>query len=198
MKLYTIGYSGYDQNEFIRTLKKNEITRLIDVRSVPASRFRPEYNQAVLERLLPAADIEYIHMGRSFGARQENAKCLPEDGVLDFSAFSRTEVFLEGVRETEGWMKAGIQCALMCAEKDPVTCHRSILIGRSFHERGWKVVHIREDGLEDQNQLEQRLLDMYFPERNQMSLLEEARDEAELLKEAYRAQNLKIGFRKEA
>lgn len=197
MTLYTIGYSGFDKDGFIEALRAQQVTLLIDVRSVPASRFRPEFNQAVIKKALEKEGIEYWYMGSSFGARQEERAYLTDDGMLDFRLFSQSDIFLSGVRDVEARLTSGIRCALMCAEKDPISCHRSIMVGRSFHKHGWKVIHITPDALEEHGQLEKRLLDMHFPQRDQLSILEAFREDEELIEAAYQAQNWKIGFRKE-
>ena len=73
MKLFTIGYSGYEQGDFLQALKEHGVNMLIDVRSVPASRYRPEYDKAAICKYLEENRIGYRHMPREFGARQEDA-----------------------------------------------------------------------------------------------------------------------------
>ena len=178
-------------------LKKRGVICLIDVRSIPASAYRPEYNRAALEAFLKKEEIAYRHMPGAFGARQEKKGFLSKDGRVDFERVSASEEFEEGVMQTLGEMESGVRFALMCAEKDPAFCHRTVLIGRKFQSMGVQVIHIHPDGDMTQRDVEARLLDMYFPNRFQLSLLEEMRTEEELLSEAYRKQGEKIAFRKE-
>lgn len=198
MILYTIGYSAYERELFVNVLQEKKIRWVIDVRSVPASGYRPEYDKAAIDKYLAAHGIGYRHMPREFGARQEKRAYLAPEGYVDFGLFVKSEAFGEGVRSVEAMAERGELCALMCAEKDALTCHRSILISREFARRGWTVIHLSPDGEETHKALEGRLLNLFFPNRFQMSLLEAPRDDAELLDEAYRLQNQKIGFRKEA
>lgn len=197
MKLFTIGYSTYERTEFVAALMKHGIDCVVDVRSVPASKYRQEYNKDPLCSYLAGFGIAYVHMPDEFGARQDQAEYLNWEGYTDFGLFSDSAAFASGVERVGRMAEAGKVCALMCAEKDAVGCHRGILIGRRFHEAGWQVVHIMPDGDETHQTLEKRLLELYFPDRGQMSMLEEPKSDRELLQEAYRLQNRKIGFRKE-
>ena len=196
MELFTIGYSGYDREELVEALRRHGVGCVVDVRSIPASAYRSEYNGEPLKHFLKKHGILYGHMGAEFGAQQEDARFYHADGYMDFEAFADSEAFKRGMRRIASAARMGIVCALMCAEKDAMNCHRSILIARHFHERGWRVTHLMPQGNEAHERLENRLLDEYFPERGQLSLLEESRTDAELLKEAYRLQNRKIGFRR--
>ena len=197
MKLFTIGYSGYEREAFVRELYAHGIDRVIDVRSLPSSRYRPEYDRAAIEKYLFSNEIEYCHMPHEFGARQENQRFLDAEGRVDFGLFAQSEVFGRGVYTVETWAGQGSVCALMCAEKDAIICHRAILIGRRFREMGWTVVHLSPGKEEDHQDMEARLLDEYFPDRFQISLFEAMKTDEELLDEAYRLQNLKIGFRRD-
>ena len=195
MELFTVGYSGYEREELASELRKHGVGCVVDVRSIPASSYRSEYNTEPLKHFLKKHGILYGHMSAEFGAQQEEIGFYHADGYMDFEAFARSEAFQRGMRRITSAARMGIVCALMCAEKDAMNCHRSILIARHFHEKGWRVTHIMPQGNETHEQLEARLLDEYFPDRGQLSLLEEARSDEALLKEAYRLQNRKIGFR---
>lgn len=197
MKLFTIGYSGYERAAFVRELAAHGVQLVIDVRSLPVSRYRPEYDRAAIGKYLAENGVRYRHMPAEFGARQEDARYWHREGYVDFGLFAESELFRRGVDEVCEMMRQGIICALLCAEKDAVNCHRSILIARRFHEMGVQVVHLAPGREETHGALERRLLDESFPDRFQMSLLEEPKEESEWLEEAYRLQNRKIGFRKE-
>ena len=197
MKLFTIGYSGYEREQFLEALKAQGVNMVIDVRSLPASRYRPEYDKAAIGKYLLENGIDYCHMAWAFGARWEESRFIGAEGYVDFCLLSESDAFTRGVAKVVSLTEQGKSCALMCAEKDAMNCHRSILVARRFHEMGWKVLHLSPGRIEAHQELERRLLDLYFPYRFQISLLDEPRDEGELLKAAYRMQNEKIGFRKE-
>ena len=195
MELFTIGYSGYEREELAAELRKHGVGCVVDVRSVPASSYRTEFNAEPLKHFLKKHGILYGHMPEEFGAQQEDVRFYQADGYMDFEAFAASKAFQRGMRRIASAERMGIVCALMCAEKDAMNCHRAILIARHFREAGWRVTHIMPQGSEAHERLEERLLDMYFPDRGQLSMLEEMRTDAELLEEAYRLHNRKIGFR---
>ena len=183
---------------FLSTLKDHRVSLLVDVRSSPFSAYRPEYNQEPLENRLRDHGIYYRNYAHEFGARQNDQKYYAQEGYLDFELFSKSDVFLSGVAKLCESMRRGYTFALMCAEKNPVDCHRAILVSRAFYERGYPVVHIMPDGAsETQEDLNRSLIDQYFPNRNQLSLLEEPQDDATLLQLAYRRRNAEIGYRME-
>ncbi len=164
------------------------------MRSTPFSEHHAEYNSPDICAFLKQKGILYFSFAKEFGARQENIKYYPL-GYMDFEKFARSKVFCDGVNRVIEYMKAGCIFALMCAEKDPVNCHRSILAGRAFYRRGVAVIHILPDGEITQKDLERELLDMYFPYRSQGDLFTGYRTDEELITEAYRLQNEKIGWR---
>lgn len=195
-ELYTIGYAGFpDTQDFINALKQNGIQILIDVRSSPYSAYHISYNKNVLSELLKENNIYYFNYAKQFGARQENT-AFYKNGRLDFEIFSHSEQFLDGVRRIDD--SNGI-VAFMCAEKNPSECHRTILVARAFSDAGQKVVHIMPNGeTMTQYDIEQELLDKYFPDRTQTSLFEDLnKSEEEYISEAYRRRNDEIGFKLE-
>lgn len=194
--LYTIGYSGFqDAEELALFLKKCNIDVLIDVRSSPYSGHFPQFNKENLQQTLHNKRIYYRNYAESFGARQDNP-AFYVDGRLDFERFTGSERFLNGVAKVENSIEKGYTLTLMCAEKDPITCHRAIMISRVFHEAGYDIFHLRPDkDAERHEMLEKRLVEMYFPASDQLDLLSSPITFEEQLREAYRLQNDKIGFR---
>lgn len=192
--IYTIGYSGFTVNDFINVLKKYEITSVIDVRSNPNSRFHPSYNKENLERILKLNRIVYRNY-KEFGARQEDRRYYKK-GYLDFNEYTQSDAFLHGVRKVEIGMTRNYVVVLMCAEKDPSMCHRSIMIGRKFHELGYIVKNILADGsYELQESIERRLVEQYFPNRNQIALFSENYSWEQMVKKSYEYRNAEIGYR---
>ena len=194
-KLYTIGHSTYPIEHLISRIHKYEIQYVLDVRSTPYSQYTPQYNAEILAKELRKNGVNYSQMGKFFGARQPDIAYYP-NGYLDFEQFRSSELFRKGRNNViSGLKKCNI--ALMCTEKRPVDCHRAIMISRGFELIGQEVLHILSDGtLLSQHGLNQQLLDMYFPDRGQMSLFaEDNKTEEEYLIEAYRKQNEKIGYR---
>ena len=197
--IYTIGYSSFRIDDLIKRLRQSHVSALIDVRSTPYSGRFPEYNRENLASRLREERIYYKNYAKEFGARQDNLKYYPH-GYLDFELFVQSPDFKSGFDKLTSSMDQGYIFALMCSEKDPVTCHRAIMVSRQFHLAGYNVIHFLP-GNENctQKDVEQRLLKIYFPkqidESHQLDLFEEQPDEAELIAQAYRKQNEKIGYR---
>ena len=193
-KLYTIGYAGFpDTQDFLNALHRFGVQILIDVRSSPFSAYHAAYNKDVLSKLLTEDGIFYSNFAKQFGARQEDSTFY-KDGRLDFETFSRSEQFLDGMRKVDN---SNAVVAFMCAEKKPSECHRAILVAKAFNDQGQEVTHILPGGgTITQQDIEQELLDTYFPNRAQASIFEEMnKSEEEYIAEAYRLRNDEIGFK---
>lgn len=195
--LYTIGHSQHDFEYFINLLKYNNINYLLDVRSTPYSRYAETYNREHLSNLLLKKNIIYSYMGKYFGARPANIELYNEEGYLDFEKVAQSELFIKGMKNVILGLNRGNNIVLMCTEKDPIDCHRAILVARAFSLNDVNVTHILPDGkLQTQKELDERLLDMYFPDRTQLSIFNfnSAINDEENLKMAYKERNREIGF----
>lgn len=194
--LYTIGHSQHKIEYFIEMLKVYKINYVLDVRSTPYSQFASDYNKENIKRVLSNVGIQYVFMGRYFGARQEDRNLYTGEGYLDFEKTRRGIPFQAGVQNVMKGVQLGNKIAFMCTEKDPIECHRAIMVARTFYENGLDVQHILWDKtLQSHAVLNKRLLDLYYPDRNQMSLFfEDNKSEEEYLQEAYERQNEKIGY----
>jgi uncharacterized protein (DUF488 family) len=140
----TIGHSTHPIDAFIALLRQHGVTALVDVRSVPFSRFNPQFKKEALERSLKAHGIKYVFLGRELGARSEDRSCY-ENGRVQYARLARTELFRRGLdRVIRGAHEHRI--VLMCAEKEPLECHRTLLVARALVEHGVAVDHILADG----------------------------------------------------
>lgn len=197
--LYTIGYSGFKINDLIHTLKDRNVSAIIDVRSQPYCSWNPDYNKESLAKYCKEAKLHYRNYIAEFGARQDNPKYFSPDGYLDFEKFtSLSPEFSSGVQKLVNSMAKGFCFVLLCAEKDPSKCHRSIMISRVFSDAGYRVEHLLPQGDSvSQSMLEYRMVDYYFPDRQQAGLFgdgEEMGDE-EYIALAYKKRNAEIGWR---
>lgn len=194
-EIFTIGYSCFEIGKFVEILKKYNINCVIDVRSNPNSKFYTDYNKDELMSVLKVNNIYYRNYAKEFGARQENPKYYT-DGYLDFGKFAKSESFISGIDKLIKSMEENYTFVLMCAEKDPATCHRNIMIAKEFHKLGYKVSNILNTGdIETQESIEKRLIDCYFPDRNQLSFFENQLSEDEMIEQAYTLRNKEIGFK---
>lgn len=156
----TIGHSTHAVGQFIDLLARHGVTMLADVRAVPYSRFNPQFNRETLAGSLVARDLAYVFLGRELGGRSEDP-ALYDDGRIDYERVRGTRSFKRGLeRVTQG--PAGCRIALMCAEGEPLECHRCLLVAPALEARGVSVAHIRSDGeLERHGDAMDRLMTRY-------------------------------------
>lgn len=193
--IYTIGYSGFILDDFLEVLRKYKINALIDVRSSPYSRIYQDYNELNLQKQLNLNGIIYRNYKNEFGARQGDRRYFT-DGYLDFSKYTKSIAFLEGIKKIEKGIKSNYNFAFMCAEKDPSTCHRNIMVARKFYNLGYNVKNILSDGFyETQESIEKRLVNYYFPNRDQLSLFSNTLPWIDMVNKSYEYRNSEIGYR---
>ena len=142
--ILTIGHSNHSLERFLALLAKHRVTAVADVRSAPYSRFRPHFNRDALAAALMAQGIGYAFLGRELGGRPADPDCY-QDGRVDYERVARTSGFRDGVARIIG-RAARDRTALMCAEKEPLDCHRTLLVARALDDAGVAVVHILADG----------------------------------------------------
>jgi uncharacterized protein (DUF488 family) len=157
--LYTIGHSNHTTEDFIGLLKQHGITCVADVRSAPYSRYCPQFNKGALAAALQTVGITYIFLGKELGARPNDSFCY-EDGYVNFQRLAERDEFKRGMEHLLADISR-YQIALMCAEKDPLQCHRMILISRHLKKHKVQIKHILADGnIEEHTEAEHRLVGM--------------------------------------
>ena len=156
--LFTIGHSNLELEGFLSLLSKHGVEAVCDVRSRPASFRFPQFNQDPLEIGLRDAGFKYEFLGESLGGRPTDRRAYRANGVVDYAVRRKARDFIAGV-ERLAELSLGLSIALMCAEEDPLHCHRFLMICPALVERGIAPVHIRREGvLELQRDAEDRLL----------------------------------------
>jgi uncharacterized protein (DUF488 family) len=186
--VYTIGHSNGTAEHLVDMLDEHHITAVADVRSRPYSRFNPQFNREPLASVLKNSGREYVFLGQELGARSEDPTCY-RDGRAQYALIAKTPLFERGIERLMAGME-NFRVAILCAEKEPLGCHRSILIARYLHERGILVRHILEDGsLEDHDASQLRLLALHGIQENNLF---HTRDE--LIAMAYEKQAEEIEF----
>ena len=197
--IYTIGHSNYDSDYFMELLLKFKINTVVDVRSVPFSKYVPHFNKDNIKTLLNKHGIHHVYMGEELGIIRDNNSLLSKDGYVDFEKVSETKLFKNGIERIRHGFSKGYSIIIMCTEKDPIDCHRSILIGRELHKEKYDIAHILTDGsMETHTEFEGRLLSMYFPIKMQQdlfSIIEPSESKEEILDKAYKLRNRDIGYR---
>jgi uncharacterized protein (DUF488 family) len=155
--VYTIGHSNHPQERFVALLRGAAITALADVRSTPFSRRHPQFSKPVLAEALQQEAIAYVYLGEELGGLRKDPGLL-RDGAPDYDKIAATESFRHGLdRVIDGAGRHRI--ALMCAEREPLDCHRFLLVSRHLTLRGARINHILGDGsIEEHNDTLRRLL----------------------------------------
>jgi len=155
--LYTIGHSIHTIEKFIELLLMHSINTVCDVRSSPYSKFNPQFNRELLKDELIKNNISYVFLGKELGPRSDDINCY-KDGKVQYAKLAKTDIFNQGLNRLKEGMKK-YQIALMCSEKDPAECHRTILICRYLKSEQIEIKHILEDGsIELNNELENRII----------------------------------------
>jgi uncharacterized protein (DUF488 family) len=141
--IYTIGYGKREIDEFLAVLNANAIAFVVDVRSKPYSKYKPDFSKHDLEQHLEQANIRYVFMGDTLGGLPDNLDCYT-NGKVDYDKLTQQDFYQQGIGRLRRAYEQQLPIALMCSEGKPEQCHRSKLIGRTLTEAGLDVVHIDE------------------------------------------------------
>ena len=142
--IFTIGHSNHSLEDFLALLAGHGVAVVADVRSAPYSRFNPQFNRDAFVAALKARGIDYLYLGRALGGRPDDPACY-EGGRVRYEIVARTSGFREGIARVVDEAATG-RIALMCAEKEPLDCHRTLLVARALDDEGMAVAHILATG----------------------------------------------------
>jgi uncharacterized protein (DUF488 family) len=156
--LLTLGYGKRSIDITISLLKQHDVAFLADVRSIPKSRYHPDFSQDALKEHLRTHGISYLFFGEELGGRPDDPTCYDETGRVDYDACRQRPAFRAGIsRLCDAW-EQGRRVALLCSESRPQDCHRSKLVGLALSEAGVEVTHVDEVGaLVTQQEVMERL-----------------------------------------
>lgn len=143
--IYSIGYGSRTIDIVVKQLSRAEIEYVIDVRSSPFSRFKPDFSRDSLSESLKSHGIKYVFMGDLLGGRPKDDDCYT-DGKADYKKIESKPFFKKGIGRLSDALKQGLNICLLCSEGMPSQCHRSKLIAVSLEEIGLSVTHIMPDG----------------------------------------------------
>jgi uncharacterized protein (DUF488 family) len=194
VNLYTIGHSNHPIARFLDLLAAHGIEAVADVRTVPASARHPQYNRAALTAALAARGIEYWFLGTELGARRAEPEAYDEEGIATYERITQLPAFREGLDRVKE-IAVGRRVALMCAEREPLDCHRTLLVCRHLRDAiPGGIRHILGDGsIETHQALEQRLVRKATASVAQPDLFAA---ETEALDAACRRRGLAIAYRR--
>jgi uncharacterized protein (DUF488 family) len=189
--LFTIGYSGLEIDRFLEILKERCVDVLCDVRSVPYSRFRPDFSRRDLKRHLNRSGVKYAFFGDELGARPKE-RSVYVNGQAVHNLIAQKDFFRSGLAR----LKKGIadhNLALLCSEREPLECHRAILVCRHLPDVRDHIAHIHTDGhVEAHEEFENRLVASH--NLTPLPLLDDAKVWETALHEAYDKQSEVIAF----
>jgi Domain of unknown function DUF488 len=193
-RLFTIGHSTLDLGAFLAALRKFEISLLVDVRSNPRSLRSPHFSQPEFELNLRDASIRYLFLGEELGGRPDDPKAYCPDGMVNYRERRKSFGFVAGIERVLMELERDA-LVLMCAEEDPINCHRFLMICPELLAVGVDPLHIRKGPVfETQREAEDRLLRAHhLGDVAGLSLF--ASDRAAALEDAYDAQAKKCAFR---
>jgi len=191
-KIYTVGHSIYEADDFVQLLKTNNINTIVDVRSTPYSKFASQYNKESLHQYLKQNGICYIFMGDMLGARYEDKSLLFENGSVNFKKVQETKVFQDGISRLDKGILKGYNISLMCSEKEAFDCHRFGLISEyiSTHLKDIEIKHIYPDKILSQKDLENSLIKKYNKKIDYLGL----ETDKTALEQAYALRNKDIAY----
>lgn len=193
--IYTIGHSTYQLNHFLELLRRYSVNCVVDVRSIAASTYNPQYNKQPLSDFLKANKITYLHFAREFGARRSDPDLLDEEKRVDFEKVQKSRDFKRGVERLRQGIKKKFIIALMCSESDPFDCHRFSMISIILERDGFQVRHILKDKtLKTNADLENQLLRKFHKRIPKPDIFSANISINDQLKVAYRLQNEDIAF----
>lgn len=193
--IYTIGHSNHPIDVFLDLLNTFSIDILIDVRSIAASAYNPQYNKEPLSNFLQKNEINYLHFAEEFGARHTDPDLLDNEGKVHFELVRKSWNFKNGVERLWEEIDKGNKIALMCSEGEPFDCHRFAMISVALDRDGFDVQHILKDkNIKTNAELEEQLLKKYDKKIPKPDMFQPDITKEDQLKVAYRLRNKEIAY----
>ncbi len=191
--IYTIGHSTHEIDYFLELLQEYGVNCVVDIRSVPASAYNPQYNQEFFRNYLKDNKIRYLHFAEEYGARQSDPDLLDQDGKIDFEKVRQSHLFKRGIDRLKQGVNIGFVIALLCSESEPLDCHRFSMVSVGLEEAGFQVKHILKDkSIKSNHELKQELLKKLEKKIPQKDLFNPDLTKDYQLKAAYRLKNREI------
>lgn len=144
--IFTIGYGARSLDAFFAVLKSHRISYLVDVRSAPYSKYKPEFSKNALEQAAKQAGLRYVYMGETLGGQPKDPTCY-EDGKVVYDRVKERASFKQGIARLRRAHDHGLPVVVMCSEGKPEQCHRTVLIGQILTDLGITVAHLDENDL---------------------------------------------------
>ena len=190
--VHTIGHSDLDREKLIDRLEQEGVELIVDVRSMPHSRHAPQFNQKELAGALGQRGIGYIHMGAELGGRPADDRLYDEQGRANYRLMALEPKFQEAVRQL-AQTAMDRRMALLCTERDPLKCHRTLLVAPALEQAGVPVIHITGDGKSVSHRELMRLL---TASRSMPRLDDPGMTEGQMVERAVENQARRVAYRR--
>jgi uncharacterized protein (DUF488 family) len=155
--LFTVGYAGHDRDSLLAVLRAQSITAVADIRTFKRSSYWTAFDSDAFGPWLREHGIAYVFLGDLLGGKPQDETLYP-DGQLDYQMMAARPAFQTGIQRLIDGAKRYRIC-LMCAEKDPLDCHRTLAIAPLLQQAGFVLRHILADGtVEDQSETDARMI----------------------------------------
>lgn len=143
--IHTLGHSRHPVADFVALARRHGVRTIVDVRGQPFSRFNPQFNRERFKASLEEAGLGYRWEGERLSGRPQDRRFYGEDGKVDWAAVRGWPEFGRALDEVRV-LADGDSIALVCAEEDPLHCHRRFLLTPPLIQRKAEILHIRKDG----------------------------------------------------
>jgi len=143
--IYTIGHSNHSIEKFIDLLQQHEIETVIEVRSVPKSKYSDHFNKPNLNYELSKNGIEYIDLGKYLGGRPNDKSVLNIENKIEEDLIEKKDWYIDSIKRLIELSKKS-RIVIMCSEEKPAMCHRGYIITHTLLKNNIQVFHIRKDG----------------------------------------------------
>lgn len=141
-KIYTIGHSNLNFNDFLNLLNEFKINVLVDVRATPYSKYSSQFNKENMELNFAQNIIKYLYLGDLLGGPSKDKEYILPDKSINYNKRIQEKDFLDGIERLKKGLEKNYTIALMCSEKEPYECHRHLLIANKLIDEGVEVLHI--------------------------------------------------------
>ncbi len=142
-KLHTVGYERASVEDFIATLRNAKVSRVIDVRAVPVSRKRG-FSKNILRASLEEQGIEYLHIS-ALGNPKPGREAAKAGRFSEFTRIYKAHLRSSQARRglnLAAHVASEVSTCLLCFERDPVVCHRTLVAERVSFLTGFEVKHL--------------------------------------------------------
>ena len=155
--IYMVGHSNHSLDLFQSMLQRENITVLYDIRMIPFSRYVPQYNQTTFPDTLKSWNIEYRYFS-DIGPRVEGDTPLYSKDGFNYELALNRERIITGLKKLSSEIQESDTVAIMATKKEPLECHRFLILSRVLQEMGHTIRHILPDETLDTTDLEDKMV----------------------------------------